>query len=423
MVYYVSYRHFFDRKCGGSGPGFFQEFSPEVLGKTMKRLRLLGLLAAMVLLAAFSLPVGAEDYDNVMDGLSRLQSLAEQYAQDNSSQSLDPIELTLSYTRTGVYNSGIWQVTAGVRNAGFESYVAAEDSDLTSLQGLGVVETAGGDVDFAHLLASLNLVYRGLPVAGSWGGDCMELAQQYAGQASDAAGYADLMSNTFEDENSTFGGSDLRADLDAVVIGSKLSKGADLTQTIRDYYSSVNEHDRAYTFIALTFGDVNTGDTTAFGDEIYQTVTQDTGMQLLLYLNQMWVSDGWTIKEEAAAPLQGACRVFAQYLSGAVEGERVKSDSDTRMVTMAGSMLSEFLSAMGDSDAASAALSANEDGSSSSAVSSSSGSNSVSQIFSGAAQGFQSGFSLQVFEIVLLVIGAAALMLLLICIVMLVRRR
>ncbi|WP_294449770.1 hypothetical protein [uncultured Gemmiger sp.] len=385
----------------------------------MKRLRLIGLLAAMMLLAAFSLPVAAEDYDTVMDGLSRLYSLAGQYAQDNSGQSLDPIELTLSYTRTGVYNSGIWQVTAGVRDAGFESYVAEQDGDLVSLQGLGSVETSAGSVDFGHLLASLNLVYRGLPVAGSWGGDCMELARQYAGQASDAAGYADLMSGTFEDDNSVFGGDDLRADLDAVVIGSRLSQGADLAQTIRDYYSSANEYDRAYQFIALTFGDVNTGDVSTFGDEIYQAATQDTGMQLLLYLNQMWVSDGWTIAEDSAVPLQGACRVFAQYLSGAVNGDRVKSDADTRMVTMAGDMLAEFLSAMGDGDAASAALSAN-DGSETSTTSSGS---SVSEIFSGAAQGIQSGFSLQVFETVLLVIGAAALMLLLICIVMLVRRR
>ena len=385
----------------------------------MKKIRLLCLLAATMLLAAFSLPAAAEDYDTVLDSLSRLQTLAGQYAEENSSDSPDPIELTLSYTRTGTYNSGIWQVTAGVRDAGFEDYVKQQDPDLSSLQGLGIVETPAGNVDFAHLLASLNLVYRGLPVAGSWGGDCMELAQQYAGQASDAAGYAGLMSNTFEDDNSMFSGNDLRADLDAVVIGARLSQGSDLVQTIRDYYSSINDHDRAYQFIALTFGDVNTGDASAFSDEIYQAITQDTGMQLLLYLNQMWVSDGWTISEEAAAPLQGACQVFAEYLSEAVGGEKVKSDSDTRMVTMAGDMLAEFLSSMGDGDAASAALTAN-DGSQTGAVS---GGSSMSEIFSGAAQGIQSGFSLQVFEIVLLVIGAAALMLLLICIVMLVRRR
>ena len=210
----------------------------------------------------------------------------------------------------------------------------------------------------------------------------------------------------------------VRADLDAVIIGAGLSQGGDVAQAVKDYYSSANEYDRAYQFIALTFGDVNTGNTTDFANEVYQAATQDTGMQLLLYLNGMWVSDGWTIAEEASAPLQGACQVFAEYLSGAVNGDKVKSDSDTRMITMAGDQLSQFLSAMGDDSAASAALSAN-DGESETANSGST----VSEIFSGAAQGFQSGFSLQVFEIVLLVIGAGALMMLLICIVMLVRRR
>lgn len=385
----------------------------------MKKIRLLGLLAAFALLAVFSLPAAAEDYDTVLDGLSRLQTLAQQYAGEQSSDTLDPIELTLAYTRTGSYNSGLWQVTAGVRDAGFEEYVREQDGDLASLQGLGSVETSAGSVDFGHLLASLNLVYRGLPVAGSWGGDCMELARQYAGQAEDADGYAQLMSGTFTDDNSVFGGEDLRADLDAVVIGSGLSKGGDLVQAIRDYYSSANDHDRAYQFIALTFGDVNTGDVAAFGAEVYQAATQDTGMQLLLYLNDMWVSDGWTIDPEAAAPLQGACQVFAQQLSEAVGGEKVRSDSDTRMVTMAGDMLAEFLTALGDDSAASAALNAHQGAGESTASSGST----VSEIFSGAAQGIQSGFSLQVFEIVLLVIGAAALMLLLICIVMLVRRR
>ena len=378
----------------------------------MKKLRLLGLLAAFALMAAFSLPVAAEDYDTVIDGLSRLQALAQQYADDNPSKSFDPVELTLSYTRTGTYNTTLWQMTAGARDAGFEDYVEEQDPDLISLQGLGSVETSAGSVDFGHLLASINLVYRGLPVVGSWGGDCAELAQQYAGQASDAAGYAGLMSNTFEDENSTFGGDDLR------IIGAGLTQGGDVAQAVKDYYSSANEYDRAYQFIALTFGDVNTGSTTDFANEIYQAATQDTGMQLLLYLNDMWVSDGWTIAEDAAAPLQGSCQVFAQYLSGAVNGEKVKSDSDTRMITMAGDQLSQFLSGLGDDSAASAALNANDG----EAETSNSGST-VSEIFSGAAQGFQSGFSLQVFEIVLLVIGAGALMLLLICIVMLVRRR
>ncbi len=43
----------------------------------------------------------------------------------------------------------------------------------------------------------MNLVYRGMPITGSWGGDCEELARQYYGQADDAAGYAEAMRASF----------------------------------------------------------------------------------------------------------------------------------------------------------------------------------------------------------------------------------
>lgn len=90
---------------------------------------------------------------------------------------------------------------------------------------MNTVELPNGQgIDFGHLLAAMNLVYRGMPITGSWGGDCMQLAQVYAGQASDADGYANLMQQTFaiEDDGSVskFGDQDLRADLDSVVAGS-----------------------------------------------------------------------------------------------------------------------------------------------------------------------------------------------------------
>ena len=114
--------------------------------------------------------------------------------------------------------------------------------------------------------------------------------------------------------------------------------------------------------------------------------------------------------------------MLADYLSGAVEGAQVTSDSDTRMMTMAAQALSDALNSLGYGDAASAVLDA-DSASGSGSSSSSSAPASSSNVFSGAAATIQSGFNLQVFETVLLVIGAAAVMLLLICVVMLVRRR
>ena len=388
----------------------------------MKIRRLLGTLAACALLAVFAaLPAHGEEYTAVLEGLTRLQTLAEEYAAAEN-PAADPVQLTLSYTRGGSYNTTIWSMVAP-RSQEFVDYVDAQDASLTSLIGLGSIETPGGSIDFGHLLASMDLVARGLPITGSWGGDCMELARQYQGQASDAAGYAGLMAGCFDGNDSMFGGDDLRADLDSVVIGAQLTDGASVADAIESYYGAVTDYDRAYRFIALSFGNVNTGDAEGFRQTVYETLTRDTGMQLLLYVNGMMsVADGWTVTAEAAPALQGACYTFADYLAAAVEGARVTSDSDTRMVTMAAQALSDALTAMGDSEAASAALDAGSESGGGDAETSA-GSGSMSDVFSGAAGAIQSGFDLQLFETVLLVIGAAAAMMLLICIVMLARRR
>ena len=145
------------------------------------------LFVLLGLFCAAALPAHAEDYDTVLDRLSRLQALAREYSASQA-DTPDPIELTLAYTRTGEYNSTIWQLTAGVRDAGFESYVNSSDPELASLQNMNTVVLPNGEsIDFGHLLASMNLVYNGIPITGSWGGDCEELARQYYGQAGDAA--------------------------------------------------------------------------------------------------------------------------------------------------------------------------------------------------------------------------------------------
>ena len=165
---------------------------------------------------------------------------------------------------------------------------------------------------------------------------------------------------------------------------------------------------------------MNTGDSSAFRQTVYETLTRDTGMQLLLYVNGMMsVADGWTITADAAPALQGASYVFADYLAGAVDGARVSGSGDTRMVTMAVQALADALAGIGDSDAASAVLNSQD----SSSGSSSASSGSVSEVFSGAASSIQSGFDLQIYETVLLILGAVALLVLLLSIVMLIRRR
>ena len=361
---------------------------------------LLGFLLALLLWAAPR--AGAEEYDDTLDRLGRLQDLAVEYAADNDG---DPIQLTLAYTRTGDYNTKMWQLTAGARDIEFESYVAEKDPDLAALQGMNTVTLPNGQgIDFGHLLASMNLVYNGIPITGSWGGDCMQLAQAYYGQADDAAGYAELMRQTFniDDDGSTskFGDQDLRADLDSVVVGSQLTKDTSIADALKNYYADLTDYDRCYQFISLSFGTVDTSSTT-FAETVYNSMLSDSGMQLLLYMNNMWSTSGWTVDENYAPALRGATDLLAEYLSGAVNGEKVKSETNNRLVAMGGQALADALTALGDTDAASAALAAAESGASSTV-------SSTSAAIEGATQTLQSNFNVKIFELILLVVAAIA---------------
>lgn len=367
----------------------------------------------------------AEDYNTVLDRLGRLQALANSYVETEDS-SADPIVLTLSYTRTGDYTTKMWQLTAGVPDAAFENYVNTNDSDLQSLQGMSTVTLPGGqNIDFGHLLASMNLVYNGIPITGSWGGDCMQLAQVYAGQASDADGYASLMQQTFaiEDDGSAskFGDQDLRADLDSVVAGAELKSGSNVADVLRNYYTNLTDYDRCYQFIAMSFGSMNTSDSEAFRNKVYSTMTADAGMQLLLYMNGMWSSSGWQVDADAEPALRGACNELADYLSRAVNGEKVKSASSTLMHTMAGQALVDALNALGDGEAASAAQSALE-ADSGATISTSSG-DAVDDALNTATEKLKTDFNAQAFELGLLVLGAAALLGMVVCIAMLISHR
>ncbi|MGN0974358.1 MAG: hypothetical protein ACI4OL_00035 [Gemmiger sp.] len=391
----------------------------------MKKFRFLAVAAATLLLAMLgACPTFAQEYETLLDQLDRLQNLAQAYTAQQGEG--DVIQLTLSYTRVGEYNSDIWQMTAGTRDAGFEGYVAANDSELANLQGVQSVTLPNGQaIDFGHLLASMNLVYNGIPISGSWGGDCMQLAQTCAGQASDAQGYMEAMRGTFgmadDGTYSRFGDQDLRADLDSVVVGSMLDENTSIAATLRTYYDGLTDYTRCHDFIALSFGTVDTGNTDNFRNTVYSALVNDTGMQLLLCINGMWSSDGWNIAPEAEAPMQGAAYLFADYLAAAVNREKVRSDSGTLMVTMAGQALADALGALGYEDAAEAAES-HYSGTSDAQSASGTGS-AVSGALDGATETLRGTFNVNVFRIVLLVLGALALALLIGCVVVLIRHR
>ena len=386
--------------------------------------RLLAMLFLLLgLFCAAALPAHAEDdYNTTLDRLSRLQALAREFSSSRD-DAPDPIVLTLSYTRTGDYNTTIWQLTAGVRDTEFESYVNSSDAELASLQALNTVTLPTGEkIDFGHLLASMNLVYNGIPITGSWGGDCQQLAQQYYGQAQDAAGYAAAMRATFNIDDdgslSKFGDQDLRADMDSVIVGSKVTQDTDLADALRSYYENLTEYDRAKEFISLSFGTQDTS-SSSFADAVYRALLDDSGMQLLFYMNGMWSVNGWQIKEDYAPAVRGAADLFAEYLAGAVNHEKVKSETNDRLVAMGGQALSDALAALGDSDAASAALAAANELTDSTQSAVSSGSDAISA----ARDTLQTKFDVKIFQLILLVAAAAAAFMLVFSMVMFVVHR
>ena len=386
--------------------------------------RLLAMLFLLLgLFCAAALPAHAEDdYNTTLDRLSRLQALAREFSSSRD-DAPDPIVLTLSYTRTGDYNTTIWQLTAGVRDTEFESYVNSSDAELASLQALNTVTLPTGEkIDFGHMLAAMNLVYNGIPITGSWGGDCQQLAQQYYGQAQDAAGYAAAMRATFNIDDdgslSKFGDQDLRADMDSVIVGSKVTQDTDLADALRSYYENLTEYDRAKEFISLSFGTQDTS-SSSFSDAVYRALLDDSGMQLLFYMNGMWSVNGWQIKEDYAPAVRGAADLFAEYLAGAVNHEKVKSETNDRLVAMGGQALSDALAALGDSDAAAAALAAANELADGTQSAVSSGSDAISA----ARDTLQTKFDVKIFQLILLIAAAAAAFMLVFSLAMFVLHR
>lgn len=376
--------------------------TPEVgITKTVKQLLALG--AGLALACVLAPLAHAIDYDTVLDQLGQLQTLADTYAGETGGD-LDPIHLTLSYTRVGEYNAAVWQLTAGIRDPGFEQYVMQQAPELGSLQGLGSVTLPDGqNIDFGHLLAATELVYTGIPITGSWGGDCMQLAKAYQGQASDVRGYRELMSGTFNIPDNgavgCFGDEDLRADMDAVILGSRIGADTRLADLMRDYYTYLTDYDRVYNFVGLSFGTIDTGKQSPFRQEVYNTLVGDTGMQLLLYINGMWQDDGWQLAPEAQPALQAACELLADYLAATVNNEMVHTTEEVRMVTLAPDALIDALNTLGEDAAAQAAQGALT---SSEPLPSGGG-------VDAAAQQLRSGFNAKLFRAILLVVGGVAL--------------
>ena len=130
-------------------------------------------------------------------------------------------------------------------------------------------------------------------------------------------------------------------------------------------------------------------------------------------------ADGWKIKEDYAPAVRGATDLFAEYLAGAVNYEKIKSETNDRLVAMGGQALSDALAALGDTDAASAALAAADEFANNAQSTVSSGSDAIST----ARETLQTKFDVKIFQLVLLIAAAVAAFMLVFSMVMFVVHR
>lgn len=309
----------------------------------------------------WALPTHAlDDFAGNMTRLARLQATADSYAAQGLA-GVGALDLTLTHIRSGEYNTSLWHMIGGEHDAAFDEATLSADPDLIALQETHEMTLPEGRMlDLQHLMAAMQMVYHGMPVAGGWGGDIAKLAMAYLGQAQQAEDYKALMQANFAGGmNTVFSELRLRSDLDAVVLGAQLTGDTRLADLLQGYYTAgQNDHDRAWQFMALTFGNVDTADQQALRTAVYDTVLHDTGMQLLLYMQGMWQKEGWQITPEAEPAVRAACDLFADYLAAAVNGEPVTTDSEVRMTTVGAQALVDALQAIGDPEAAQAAAEA-----------------------------------------------------------------
>lgn len=145
----------------------------------------------------------------------------------------------------------------------------------------------------------------------------------------------------------------------------------------------------------------------------------DSGMQLLFYMNDMWSVQGWAIKDEYAPAVRGITDLFAEYLSGSVNGEKIKSDTNDRLVAHGRAGALRCAVCPGRHRRSQAALSAADSMANNAESTVSSGSDAIST----ARETFQTKFDVKIFQMTLLIVGGLAAFMLVFSLVMFALRR
>lgn len=190
-----------------------------------------------------------DSYSEFVENLEILEDWAFEYAIDNNIE--DPAALVIRYIRTGVdrYNSGSWEIMAGVDNSGFTDYVtkneieindkAESDADkinVTGLKNLERLKLPNGDTaDFGHMFGTIDISYTNknsvnhADVAGFFGDtvDLLSTADKFGVSGTVKEMTAEITEKYFLKENDEwkdkFAYTDMLGDLDGYYINRELT--------------------------------------------------------------------------------------------------------------------------------------------------------------------------------------------------------
>lgn len=187
-------------------------------------------------------------FDEILNKISKLEILAQNFLNENTSVTYSKRYLTLNYLRSGsTYVGSTWNHLLGNIHENFIDYVEENQGtdDLVSLRNMDKTEIylpySTHQIDFTHLIAvvSLNERYGAsskMSDLGGFGGDIAQLSIGLKNIDDDLL--QDTANNRMGSEDYAFGLKDYMADIDGINIGRDLSKNKVLTvsDALKNYY-------------------------------------------------------------------------------------------------------------------------------------------------------------------------------------------
>ncbi len=262
------------------------------------------------------------DWESFQISLEQLEVYANEYAENNPGK--DAVKLMINFIRTGVdrYNDDDWVTMAGAEETVFVNEVIAKDeingTHAYALRHLVDIDMPNGEImEFGHLFGALNVsshknYTQSNTDFGSWAGDLCDLMEYTYGRGLSSTQLEDMIKEINdkyfgidEDMVSGFGISDVRADLDAFYIVSKINDGeTSLVKIFEEYYTiSMSDRTRAAYFLNNRFAGSLTKE--AVRTSIYTTYKDHLLIQLLE--SGRGLADEHLLRE-------ACCYVFADFL-------------------------------------------------------------------------------------------------------------